>query len=64
LKITEEKLTKLLPVFESILSKYAIKPVKIDEKTNDDWICQSCKHEWKADNSFISYGDCPKCGSD
>lgn len=34
------------------------------QKTNNDWICQNCKHEWNEPSPLITCGDCPKCGSD
>lgn len=33
-------------------------------KTNADWTCQDCKHEWKEEDPFVTPGDCPSCGSD
>lgn len=37
---------------------------KMNEKTNDDWICYKCEHEWREENEFACWGSCPKCGSE
>lgn len=36
----------------------------LGEKTNADWVCGECEHEWVEDNPFVTPGDCPECGSD
>lgn len=35
-----------------------------NEKTNDDWVCYECKHEWREENPFITWGNCPNCESE
>lgn len=42
----------------------ATESVRKRKKTNADWICQDCSHEWLEDDPFTRQGHCPMCKSD